>query len=1443
MNQPKLPEELCVGLEVLAVPDGVVLNKPGTKPKLKLSLVLSFSEATVGRPRVDLAEWPAPLNTLLNENLRIHVGKYDRSNGTLIEDSLQTINVGKNPEDGKIIAQHSDEDLLIAHNLFKKIFEPDAHDREFPNLSHLHKKIISQTKVARVENKVPSIQKLASPSLAKFYKEQLQIMLTANIVSMSAEKIAQTKKFDIEKITTSADFWKNLSDKVREQQQLFEDTFFAPTSSEITTDSLDDFIERVTIVYAETQSSTFVKTASQLPEAWYMELRLPQIIDEYRQDKPLSITKLSQTDLVEELANYKLFGVYNYASLAKFLGLIVDLEIELPVDQWPDTDNEEWVVAGVIQSKEDEISQNTIWSAFELTAGKTSSFYPKPHPEADLGEGYFSQNVINLNIATSLREPRFALESIDIKASFMFLENQLKTVEAKFGTKQLKSEKSVPEIFDRGIGLYDSDVDGLLSRQDERDNALQESLKNGKLLVKYAEDLMTGMRLMIKVSSVDDVTKGKWMPANNRKHIFTDIPEEYREKIQPFSLRDSGQIQEITQKLSSKVSEVNDLIVSWLGEGLSLPVELGKFVVEADKGINTNLTIGANDNQMPPLREGLYYQFGAYPVYIHGGSLNFDHASKIIEDNRYGLGGQGDRNKAFHYISSASLKAPTILIDPKDKYIGENESSYNYKGDSTETLIFRKNLGKPSRYIIPPRVSFDLAEQASAFDKSTSNNPPGSFFTSPRLRMNNIPGADASFPILNYKGGIVYPSFKEETKSRGIVYIETRKAGDSSKDYFPDPAIKGMNLKLVRQSDKILLGDVGDIGFYENDEPDISKALSWNLKVEAWDNSSARISRHPSENKITIFLAPAEELLLYMYSKPFEGTQRTLLKIIKDHVPGALLAPNDYVDGLHRHNELKLVYAVKAPIREPVIDADSFKAVVIRYENDNSWSEYITNPDNYRDQDISDSSKLISENMGGKTFFIGDLDVHRNSTQAVRIEMQWKDFAQVKKNGDEYVEQFMPNETSIFVNDVEPSSESNNSGLSITYSDADVESETVNKFDQGKLRGLSFDFVNPTARRLIVRSVALSRFRSHFEGKIHDDCKDADFELYSSPIEAWVPATKRPDKVEFVRSVKIENTFLLEKNYAVVDATKAGTKYFERKCSTYRVWLDNWYSSGEDEKLAILLWQNGDTTAELNARFNDVADGPTDKVTRWAADPIVLSGALDDLVEEKRFSNYELRKNLKLPNVKNDIRVSALIYEVHFSKEYGKWYCDIDFEPAASYQHWLHLSLARYQEHAVEGFQLSEPVSHKVWWPSAVGGKVVTVKGRNSGSVVIQLDGIGYKKKSPITEMSNADSREVQSKLNTPILRLSYMLKDSQRIPAEEWALELESGKVKNIVEIEPTDFDNDRVRWIHKLDREDWPELSNVGVLLELLDYHPIGTDGEISSITKFAQLIELKS
>lgn len=231
-----------------------------------------------------------------------------------------------------------------------------------------------------------------------------------------------------------------------------------------------------------------------------------------------------------------------------------------------------------------------------------------------------------------------------------------------------------------------------------------------------------------------------------------------------------------------------------------------------------------------------------------------------------------------------------------------------------------------------------------------------------------------------------------------------------------------------------------------------------------------------------------------------------------------------------------------------------------------------------------------------------------------------------------------------------------------------------------------------------------------------------------------LPATIRPAKCDARTPVPVFD-------WAAGDTPRRGKPAtWVRRGSLIRIPLGReWFSSGQDEKLGLVLWppdlpsnplEPSDyvdipgATADARNRtvklptFEDDDLGPGGAfVTRMGADP--LRGgrdqtrtflSLDDFPDLKRdvdhvsHAQYVPCVDMPLSDTKDTetgeetppLQVGLLTYVPRFDPDAEEWYVDVSLAPGMAPESFVRFGLVRYQPHTVPGLRCSRPVSQWV---------------------------------------------------------------------------------------------------------------------------------------------------
>jgi hypothetical protein len=376
---------------------------------------------------------------------------------------------------------------------------------------------------------------------------------------------------------------------------------------------------------------------------------------------------------------------------------------------------------------------------------------------------------------------------------------------------------------------------------------------------------------------------------------------------------------------------------------------------------------------------------------------------------------------------------------------------------------------------------------------------------------------------------------------------------------------------------------------------------------------------------------------------------------------------------------LTLVHAVRVPIRD----------VHVQFHKRSDLFSGPTIPGTTRKL-----TQFVIARESGKSLVQVSLPIEldRKSTGKVRVSVKW---SECRDNGNGSLQIATGN--AIALDELIP----NNA------------SKPAAEEDDLKKSILQFDPSSTKFSPLTVSATAGSRFREQFPSESEEQCSRT-----GSPISVELLSCKPPDAPEILYLVP---TFGWDDNghdRPVVFRSK-------RQAAGVRVYLGSrWFSSGDDELLAVVIHQTEDVVSALQdlkkrssvALYNAPQGGPDEQfVSSWGGDPIFRAQSMDQQLyltgwdlpgcppcpggasPDEQGDNVGLGDpggacgwNLPATGSSVGTLVAAVGYRPCFDKVRKLWYCDISFSRAPRYGVFVRLALARYQPHAIPGVELSD---------------------------------------------------------------------------------------------------------------------------------------------------------
>lgn len=677
-------------------------------------------------------------------------------------------------------------------------------------------------------------------------------------------------------------------------------------------------------------------------------------------------------------------------------------------------------------------------------------------------------------------------------------------------------------------------------------------------------------------------------------------------------------------------------------------------------------------------------------------------------------------------------------------------------GGTLEELVVRSSdTGKADvRYLLPARLALDVAEQQGQFDDGYDDDrrvPSGAFEDQLKVALY---GPDGRLPDARL-GAVTW--YDQETKkfyadlpntiesetirgaqSRGEILIVNPRAMRRQRErydnaerppqprYYPDRFARQAIARFLTVPGYSAVAGSKAVAFWgPRSKPRDALPAMIELKAGREHQQPARFTgsstveiRPPQGNgaveipNLTITLQPAEVVELEIFAdcnqpgfaQSHHGRciVQDLAKLNGDAAQVIRTLSADPLPQVTFSRKLRLVHAVERPIRAPGITTIKAVSLSVRPEESTStvrksWAEHVGN---------GDGGNLKSEEGGATTFFVGMMAAEARSSSQLRLDARWYGYGpntiKLSPLNGEWFEDLPEEFAQLFKID-----------LNLGEDTVDLLREPPG-FPSGKLRALGYAFNDGRARQLRLRPVATSRFTAYFPpeentqeldgvGRYERAAND-----FSDAPKIWVDCTFRPPPPTVDRALPV---FIWDNRRKSRDLFT-----FSRK-SLIRIFLQpDWYASGEDEQLAVVF----DTVERDVCVYEDEANSYSRFgrfVTRWGRDAIRKTPAVTNLGPQNviRWGKEDevtvgvpgklYPGALDTPKQDDDSPLDVLVVPMKpdLDPQLGL-YCDIELGvPKAkpgqflpSYMPFVQLGLARYQEHAVDGLQLSRPIEHTV---------------------------------------------------------------------------------------------------------------------------------------------------
>ncbi|WP_338834454.1 hypothetical protein [Bradyrhizobium septentrionale] len=346
-----------------------------------------------------------------------------------------------------------------------------------------------------------------------------------------------------------------------------------------------------------------------------------------------------------------------------------------------------------------------------------------------------------------------------------------------------------------------------------------------------------------------------------------------------------------------------------------------------------------------------------------------------------------------------------------------------------------------------------------------------------------------------------------------------------------------------------------------------------------------------------------------------------------------------------------------------------------------------------------------------------------------------------------------------------------------------------------------FTISDSRARILTMWAIAGSRNAACFRDEKGDISSDPATEMALPPQMQTVvlQATKAPAKVA---ALTILPAFSLQPGYRV---EKTLHKFVVERKIRLRIRLRRpWFSSGEGERLGIVLWppdifkgriaySESSVARDYDVSRNEKADidmkqfrdedlGPGGGfVTRWGLDPIKGGGELGWLTPPAAFADldkphidlgagdvvlppgavYVPRASVPIPvedgtgqRLQARLEAALLTFVPKFDLDHESWFCDVELRSGTAPEPFMRMGLVRYQPYAPAPLRVSEPI---VEWLQIPQQRTVTVTLDPANPKLLKVSVAGTGAIHSASAPSGYDTGRIESWTQRPAMKITVL--------------------------------------------------------------------------------------
>ena len=726
--------------------------------------------------------------------------------------------------------------------------------------------------------------------------------------------------------------------------------------------------------------------------------------------------------------------------------------------------------------------------------------------------------------------------------------------------------------------------------------------------------------------------------------------------------------------------------------------EIKKYAFDPDLEFRINAQSKIVQGTLPKLRFGKNYQVRVRTVDLAGNSVSLDSLTDSpLETTQSNIS----------YMRYEPLASPIVLVGNElkdgeflermvirsnyDQSVSEYENTH-----SVQSYIFN-NFSR--RYLLPPKNSQLMAETHGMFEQAFGNNPQAA--------------KDIYNIITSYEG-----LYTQDEKNKEKIY----QPSDVEIIYLPDPMAAGVSLFIADGNKNTHTQDFKPrmFGFFTKDEvkpqnTNVNIPADWynagvvTIKLEEgeydgkWDESSRTFT-------VTLPKGHRTRIKFSTFWREEDMKQLSAVwKMVKDDSPGNWKEIEDLaIKGQHwmvsPSREIELVHAVQQPMEQPVImallpDRDfdkTFVEINTKFDIHGQSTEKVEFQAKWTDPLDDGISVSIKEKQGRNS--ISDIEINYHDDKVTKgtipepahlidpakVQLQIKPhtifkrrsqatFAKEPQPGATRINDLYKPQEVIFKQIKKRKSLSNLSVVENLKMDIELYKLSFVQVLNLRIKPLEHNFGDTKHRWVDYKLIATSRYGDYF-----DKILTKYSELNTNRESEWV---ERVNILSSVRPKPPEIDYVIP-TFEWHKTQNGNTFIHSRKGGGLRIFLKRpWFSTGVDEKLAILLPGKPDSGV-----FSMVAmpAGYSNYYTHWGIDPILFSNKPGDFSPAVNIfgMNPHIDEEVEYPDLKGG-KATVVAYPVEFDEERQLWFCDLAISPGTMYFPFIKLALARYQEHSV----------------------------------------------------------------------------------------------------------------------------------------------------------------